>query len=266
MDSAQPSPSATRVEPLAWDSAEFGFGVGRLTTFDAANPSLNHDRLTGEHYAALVSARAAGLRLVYLESPELTPVALAHAVDAADLASVYTDDRVAYAKSLTESQSPIPPGGLQLRSSPPGLPTPALLALGLQAGHFSRFRKDPRFPEPAFVRLYSEWTRRSALRQVCSEVLIAEPLPSTTDGPLGFITVVMEDEAASIGLIAVHPNARNMGVGAALMNAAEAVARQAGCKRLRVVTQHSNEAARRLYQKTGYNLVERSFVYHLWLT
>lgn len=257
------APPVTHVERLAWDSAEFGFGVGKLTVSDVVPPN---EVLARDHYDALVAARSAGLRLVYLQCPALTPHALAHLVEAANLSGVHTDDRVTCEKRLTGSPSSPIPQAVRLRSYPVGPPSLALVSLGLQAGTLSRFRLDPRFPEPAFVRLYSEWTRRSTLREVCSDVLVAEPYPSANPELLGFVTVATNGGAASVGLVAVDSSARGHGVGAALMSGAETAAYEAGCPTIRVVTQHSNEAARRLYLRAGYAIVQRSFVYHLWLT
>jgi dTDP-4-amino-4,6-dideoxy-D-galactose acyltransferase len=265
MESALAPPAPRRVKPLTWDSAEFGFAVGELTTDQRAGEATEGG-LSSEEYDALVTARNDGLRLVYLKSPELPPRGLARLVEAAALVGIYADDRVVFEKHLTGRKASPTPEGVRLSSYPVGPPSPGLVTLGLQAGEHSRFRRDPRFTEAAFVRLYSEWVRRSALREVCSEVLVAETAARGSAEPAGFLTLSMERDEASIGLIAVSPIARNSGIGTALMRGAETLAYQAGCRIVRVMTQHSNDAACRLYERAGYTLAQRSFIYHLWLT
>ncbi len=60
-----------------------------------------------------------------------------------------------------------------------------------------------------------------------------------------------------IAHLAVLPGARRQGIGAHLLGQAERIARQEGCRRCSLDVFIENEAARRLYQRTGY-AVERT--------
>lgn len=256
-----PTPSKrapARVTPLPWDSAEFGFGVGELTL---------HGDWTDDDRQALLDARRSGVELVYLKTSEVSAQSLRGLRDAVTGVSLYSDERAVFERSLDSALPPTPPSAnVRLRSYPVEAPSAELVSLAVGAGEHSRFSKDPRFPEAAFLRLYREWIRRSTLREVCFEVLVAEPEPATSTELLGFVTVAQAENVANVGLIAVAAHARNRGVASALMSGVERVARDKNCTTVRVVTQQSNEAACRLYLSAGYNLVARSFVHHLWLT
>ncbi|WP_049621324.1 GNAT family N-acetyltransferase [Frateuria defendens] len=62
--------------------------------------------------------------------------------------------------------------------------------------------------------------------------------------------------------IATRPDARGMGVGSALLAAAEDAARQRGCRRLRLEVRVDNETATRLYERLGYRRFARVAGYY----
>jgi dTDP-4-amino-4,6-dideoxy-D-galactose acyltransferase len=206
----------------------------------------------------------AGLRLVYLKAPQLDELAVRRRIGGTPIRGLHTDERVVFELELTDSNRFVPPGAPLLRSYPVGLPSPDLVSLALQAGEHSRFRTDPIFPEAAFLRLYSEWIRRSTLREVCSEVLVADAPSSVASNILGFVTVTCSNDTSSVGLIAVRPDARGGGLGKALLAGAIDAAQRTRCSRIRITTQQSNEAACALYRKLGFSPIARSFVHHLW--
>ena len=61
--------------------------------------------------------------------------------------------------------------------------------------------------------------------------------------------------AVVVHRLAVHPDLHGLGVAAALMQQAEAVARDRGIHELRVDTNSENPATQRLFPKLGYRLV-----------
>jgi GNAT superfamily N-acetyltransferase len=61
--------------------------------------------------------------------------------------------------------------------------------------------------------------------------------------------------AVVVHRLAVHPDLHGLGVAAALMQQAEAVARDRGIRELRVDTNSENPATQRLFPKLGYHLV-----------
>ena len=71
------------------------------------------------------------------------------------------------------------------------------------------------------------------------------------DKPLGLKTFRNTQEKAEITKVLVHPRARRRGLGRALMNEAEAVARAEG-RSLLVLDTRSHDAGEALYRSLGY--------------
>jgi len=67
--------------------------------------------------------------------------------------------------------------------------------------------------------------------------------------------VKLDDDTAKLRLLFVEPAARGLGIGARLVGACTAFARDAGYKRITLWTQSHLSAARRLYVNEGYRLV-----------
>lgn len=122
---------------------------------------------------------------------------------------------------------------------------PSLLAFG-----------SPAWPD---TKVLAPGFREVLARAICdqdrrSTVLIAEAADET---PLGFISLtVREDvggvERAHVADLAVTDTARRMGVGTALMNAAESWARDLGMGLLSLDVWSTNETALAFYRRLGY--------------
>jgi N-acetylglutamate synthase-like GNAT family acetyltransferase len=73
------------------------------------------------------------------------------------------------------------------------------------------------------------------------------------DGRLaGVATYVLDDDRCE--LLTLHAEDRGTGVGTALIEAVEEVARRAGCRSLGVITTNDNVDALRFYQRRGFSL------------
>ncbi len=173
--------------------------------------------------------------------------------------------RVTYQIELDRSNCPAPGtirGGLQIREYTRGPASFALRELAIAAGAFSRFHRDPAFPEECFLKLYTTWIDRSCRRELADTVLIAKS--PAEEEELGMVTIAVEDRVATIGLIAVASSARGQGVGHLLMQAAHQWMVAHDSRMARVVTQLDNRPACRLYESCGYRLEQVQSYYHFW--
>ena len=69
-------------------------------------------------------------------------------------------------------------------------------------------------------------------------------------------------KVARLYSIATHAEARGKGVGSALLEASEQLARRRGCKVLRLEVRTDNDAAIRLYERLGYDRIGRYARYY----
>jgi ribosomal protein S18 acetylase RimI-like enzyme len=70
---------------------------------------------------------------------------------------------------------------------------------------------------------------------------------------VGLLTYYVEGDACEI--VTLDSQREGVGIGTALIEAAKAAARQAGCRRLWLITTNDNTQALRFYQKRGFCLV-----------
>jgi len=134
--------------------------------------------------------------------------------------------------------------------------------LGVLAGRFSRFSRDPRIPQGKAQKLFEIWAEKSVRRELADTVFGA----FRADGDLiGFVTLKQDGLIGRIGLLTVVPERRSMGCGRALVCATETWAAARKLTTLRVVTQADNEAACGFYRRVGFHECERQVVFHLWL-
>lgn len=135
-----------------------------------------------------------------------------------------------------------------------GLFSDQLFSLSLESGIFSRFATDPNFRDSEFEKLYKIWIQNALDRK---EVLIADDFS-------GFVSCAVSENTAQIGLIAVDKNQRGKGWAKRLMHAAERKALFQGAKNVTVSTQEMNIPAATLYESLGYELSDKTYIYHFW--
>jgi ribosomal protein S18 acetylase RimI-like enzyme len=85
------------------------------------------------------------------------------------------------------------------------------------------------------------------------------------DVPLGFAMMVFDlpeevtlSRQAFLAYMAVEPVAWNRGIGAALLEACETLARQRGYPHISLMVTEENDAARRLYESAGFTTERRT--------
>ena len=82
---------------------------------------------------------------------------------------------------------------------------------------------------------------------------------------LGFISLKKLEGFLQIGLIAVDEKISRKGIGRKLLQAAQIYANQFNLNQIQVVTQGLNKIACAFYEKNGYSISSRQFIYHYWL-
>jgi dTDP-4-amino-4,6-dideoxy-D-galactose acyltransferase len=135
-----------------------------------------------------------------------------------------------------------------------------LYKIVVQAGEYSRFAKDKKFPPGAYERLYKTWLEKSIERTICDEVFVW----ADRQEELGLITLGIKNGRANVGLLGVEKHARGRGIGSKLLMEAEKYAVGRDAKQLHVVTQKQNLPACRLYEKAGFYIESLVNVFHLW--
>jgi len=128
-----------------------------------------------------------------------------------------------------------------------------LLELAHMSGAFSRFDLDPRF-HPWFEKLYTTWIAGCLAGRPSDAVFVT----GTSARITGFATLSHSQGEGKIGLIAVHPDVRGMGLGTALLNEADHWFSERKCSHATVVTQRANLPACRLYERNGYTVAQES--------
>lgn len=229
---------------LEWDSDFFGFPIAKVSLQnEIVGASVLRDKIV-----------ATGCRLCYIYAEDVAGNATAAA-----LGAKLVDRRTLLRRALPSSvgdKTIVCDGDIATLSD-----LPRLRALSLQSAQFSRFRTDPAMPTDAWVRLYERWADNSLAGTMADAVLVARFAGEV----VGMLTVGCREGAGTIGLFAVDEAVRGRGLGTALLDRGSAWFSEQGCTTASVVTQGDNLAAQRLYERAGYDIIEVTDVYHLWL-
>lgn len=225
------------IEQLNWDSDFFGYPVGKFNHHsNGPLPFLNDES-------------ADRFRLIYVFSDD--PLV----IDDSRISEV--DIKTTLVRDLgKENDFPLHPSISDYK----GGKDDELNRLAIESGVYSRFRRDPRFKNNEFVRLYSKWISDSIQMKIADKLLVFEE----DDQLRGFVSIRYKNESAEIGLIAVHGNSRGRGIAMALLNAAFFHSRQQDFPFIRIVTQQDNIPAMKLYLKAGFRLEHKVYIYHFW--
>ncbi len=132
--------------------------------------------------------------------------------------------------------------------------------LAFQSGLYSRFSQDPGFKNNEFEKLYAKWIAGSLDGSLADNVVVYK------DGNdyRGFVTIKHCSTFLEIGLIAVDEKSRGKGIGTALLNYVDYLATIGGINKIEVSTQFANQPAMNLYQKAGYIISSKKYIYHRW--
>ena len=238
----------SRVSLLEWDSRHFGFLVGRLSWAGDA-PGLCE---------ALLDARLRGFRLVFVETqfsfrglPILDGIA----------EEIFETSRQELAKYLEPDIVAEPSRAVQ-PLSPESCDRSTVRTLGIVAGQYSRFFRDPRIPRPKAESLFAQWADGGVRGTLADAAFGAF---ADIDRLVGLILLSQEKDAVRIALLSVLPAVQRRGYGSALLQEAARWAANRNLYRMVVATQPDNPNALSLYFRNGYSTIRTSFISHVWL-
>lgn len=135
-----------------------------------------------------------------------------------------------------------------------------LQQLAYESGKYSRFNLDGNFAERQFKDLYNLWITNSLNRQFADDVLVIY----VNDKIGGFVTYKINQEIATIGLIAVVPEFQGQGLGTKLLQRVEHLLFEKGIQKLQIPTQEANLEACKFYTKKGYSILSITPITHYW--
>ena len=232
---------------LEWDSAFFGYPVGRILPV----------RMTAEALGdCLAEARNDGYAVLYWSAkPELDNHESAVAAGGALM-----DRKRTYVHDLDKLNPADLIVNWFIESFRKPEPDAELESLALAAGEHSRFRRDPRFGQEAFRRLYLQWIRNSVSREFAEEVLFIEDFGHKR----AMLTLGLHKGRPDIGLVATEAAYRGRGMAGDLVRASLVWAINRDYREAQVTTQAENIGACAFYEAMGYTLEREDWIYHFW--
>ena len=126
---------------------------------------------------------------------------------------------------------------------------------------YSRFTNDPNLDKEKAKLIYVDWTRNSFSKENKHFVTYEEDNTS-----IGFIVFSINENIATIELVAVDREYQNKRIGKAMMIELDRFLYEVKNEvtLIKVGTQAENENAIRFYQNRGFKLVKINTIYHSW--
>lgn len=239
-------------ELLPWDTRFFRYRIARVCG----------DVLKPERAAKIDEwSRRNRIRCLYFLSRADDPTTIGTA-ERYDFRLV--DVRVTFERVLLPSPSSAHSemaAGVAIRPAQPD-DLPGLQAIARTAHGATRFFNDSHFPRQSAEELYSTWVALETQGRA-QAVLVAA---AAAGRPVGYVSCHLDPARrdGSIGLVGVGAAARGRGIGRSLVLAALEWFRTQGVGRVTVVTQGTNRAAQRLYQRCGFLSCDLQLWYHKW--
>lgn len=231
------------VEELPWDSAFFGFSIGRINDGHSSGAALS---------AAISECRSRGIKCAYLLCAADSVKSITLAIR---LGFRLVDIRMTLDRGVPVARSEVS-GARRARSED----LPELVRLAGPGFERSRFFVDGRFPRERVEALFARWIARD-FESVEGEVAILE-----RDGRIaGFASgLVSGDGTAQVGLVGVAPGFRGLGVGRQVVAGLLNLLADRGVGKVRVVTQGCNRGALRLYEECSFRTSSMDVWLHWW--
>lgn len=229
-------PLIETIDNMDWDSRFFGFDVARIDTDCTDECAVD-----------------AEIRRLQRQRAELIYVFSAYPLRLCDFNAMLVDQKLSY-ENTNPVYRPVDKNIVEV-----SVVSRQLYELGCQAGGHSRYKVDPNIKEEDFRRMFRLWVDNSVSRQFADYVFAYEVDGNT----VGFVTAKVKGDELSIGLIATDENYRGCGIGGALIQTIVNLASELHLK-AEVTTQADNVTACRFYERHGFNIASRSYVYHVW--
>lgn len=238
----------TNIRKLDWDSEFFGLKTGEYVSKDIL-PSMIEDDL--------LKAKKNEYKLIYIKTKTLFKKNILD-----DLQGQLLDIKVIYSlnSNLYKSNNGCSEV-LLLEDNFNETDKNQLIHLGIESGIYSRFKKDKNIDNIHFRKLYSSWVLNSLNKKIVDKVFIIRK----NELIVGFITLKVDDNQGQIGLLAVDENYRGNGYATLLLKKVITYCTNSNVYNLKVVTQQDNIGACSLYEKVGFNLIDKDYIYHFWL-
>lgn len=229
------------VKKLDWDSKFFGLRIGRavVSAEEDADALAGQKEMLKDNYDLIYVFANHGLAF---RSPS------AKLIDKKVVYVLRNNSQAEYNKNVI-----IWNGGRGV--------TEELLHLALVSGKYSRFKLDEDFPAGSYEHLYTHWIEQSVNRTIATEVFCY----MIDNEPKGLVTLERKDGVGTIGLVAIHEECQNRGIGSLMMRHVIKFAQQSGCEQLSVATQFNNLPACKLYEKIGFIIDSVTDVWHWWM-
>lgn len=224
------------IDFLKWDTDNFNFKVGKVVCSHIDKFQVAQVRRKMEEE---------GFILVYL-------ICNCQIKDI----SLFNDKKIVYHKNRKFKSKLINNNIKSYKNNPV---TEELKALSLASGIYSRYYLDLNFPRDKFELLYTKWIEKSLLTDYATDVLVY------LDEHLlkGLLTYRIIGKKALVGIIATNNSCRNCGVGSCLIKYFESNL-PFYVTDIEVMTQGVNVTACRFYEKNGYTIADKKYIYHVW--
>lgn len=222
------------LKKLEWDSAFFNLNVGELT-LDSFSTRID----------------ASGFDLLYVLSKE------AATCNIPSFTKTFSEEKIKFSKELQQLEVP---SSAICSIFDCSYTIEDLYELAYESGKQSRFLLDTKFTEAKFKELYRLWIDNSLNKQFADDILVYRE----NNLILGLVTFKLVKDTASVGLIAVNPEAQGKGIGGKLIHALEYFLVEKKGKSLVIPTQMTNTQACDFYTKQGYKITEQTTITHYW--
>jgi dTDP-4-amino-4,6-dideoxy-D-galactose acyltransferase len=227
------------IDKLTWDSEFFGYNVGLY--------NLENDRFDNK----LFHENKENFELIYIFSESEIELELENKIKLVDVKTLF-EKKVS--NNLIDNETIISFDSSIHNYS-------ELEQLAYLSGTFSRFKIDTNFKNNEYYKLYKIWLDKSIEYSIALKVFV-----KIIDNKIaGFVTLKKNNEKTSqIGLIAVSDAFQGRGIASELIKKAEFESFINGFEYFQVPTQFENKPALKLYEKNGFEIINKVFIYHYW--